>query len=74
MGKVDIFVRSLGQADLWSDVPLQDQAMGQVNFLSDLWVRLDLWSDVIPQDQASGQVDIFVRSDAKISLQVRLTF
>ena len=64
-GKVDIFVRSLGQVDLWSDVPPRMR----------LWVRLtfgqtfgqaDLWSGVLPDR------DILWLS--VLLLQVRLTF
>ena len=40
------FGQTLGQVDLWSDVP-HDEASGHV----------DLWSDV-PPDEASDQVDI----------------
>ena len=71
LGQVDIFVRSSGQADLWSDVPFrirlwfrltfgqiypQDQALGQVMFGQSLG-QADLWSDEPPQDQALGQID-----------------
>ena len=64
LGQVDIFVRSSGQADLWSDVSSRIR----------LWVRLtfgyamgqaDLWSDVLPRIR---QVEILGR------LWVRLVF
>ena len=50
MGQVDIFVRTSGQADLWSDVPIppQDQALVRLTFLSDLWVRLTFGQTYAP--------------------------
>ena len=81
LGQVDIiFVRSLCQADLWSDYPLVETSHGQMWYY---FRQADLWSDVPSQDQALGQVDIFVRSLGQADLYsdvppmrlwVRLTF
>ena len=58
-GQVDIFVRSLDQADLWSDVPLSSEASGQFwHFFFRSLGQADLQSDVPPA----------------VRLQVRLTF
>ena len=44
--EVDIFVRSSGQADVWSDVPPVETSCGLVcNYFG----QDDLWSDVPPQ-------------------------
>ena len=40
MGQVDIFVRSSGQADFWSDTPHKIRLRARLTFLSDLQVRL----------------------------------
>ena len=56
-GQVDMFVRSLGQADLWSDVPPIGETLGQVDIFVTSSGQADLWSDVTP----------------KVRLQVRLT-
>ena len=59
LDQVDIFVRSLGQTDLWSDVPPIGEVLGQVRSLG----QAELWSDVPPTiGKALSQVDIFVRS------------
>ena len=59
-GQVDMFVRSLGQADHWSDVP--NSPISEVSVEVDMFVRslgqTDLWSDVPPW----------------MRLQIRLTF
>ena len=59
-GQVDIFVISLGQADLLvRHNPLVETSHGQVWYY---FRQADLWSDVPPSGEASGQVDIFVIS------------
>ena len=53
LGQVDFFVRSLGQADLWSDGPLVVTSYSQVcSYLS----QVDLWSDIPPVVTSCGQV------------------
>ena len=48
-GQVDIFIRSLGQADLWSDIPPIGEALGQVDIFVRAFGQADLWSDVPPR-------------------------
>ena len=48
LGQVDIFVRSSGQADLWSDVPTISEVSGQVDVFVRSLGQADLWSDVSP--------------------------
>ena len=44
LGQIDIFVRSSGQADLWSDGPPQAKThCGQVCYYCS---QVDLWSDI----------------------------
>ena len=48
LGQVDIFVRFLGQADLWSDVLPVGDASCQVDIFVRSLGQTDLWSDVPP--------------------------
>ena len=67
-----IFDRSLGQADLWSDVtptPLPiSEASGEVDMFVRSLGQTDLWSYIPPISEALGQVDIFVRSSGQADL------
>ena len=49
LGQVDIFVRALDQADLWSDVPPQRHLVTKSGTLG----QTDLWSDVPPIEASS---------------------
>ena len=49
LGQVDIFVRSLGQTDLWSDVPPIGEASGQIVIFVRCLGQADLWSEVPPE-------------------------
>ena len=62
LGQVNIFVRSLGQADLWSDVPPVGEALHQVDSFVRSLSQADLWSDVPPPpiSEASGQGDLWL--------------
>ena len=64
--RVDIFVRSSGQADLWSDVP-PGAGYRSGWHLVRFWVRLT-FGQVYPLGEAFGQVDIFVRSSGQADL------
>ena len=67
-GQVDIFVRSLGHADLWSDILPWIRLWVRLIFLSDLQVRLIFGQMYPPIAEALGQVDIFVRSSGQVDL------
>ena len=47
LGQVDIFVRSSGQTDLWSDVPHRIRIEVRLTFGHTLG-QTDLWSDIPP--------------------------
>ena len=65
-GQVDIFVRSLGQADLWSDgPPMAETSCGKVCYY---FSQVDLLSDVPPT------LRLWVRLTFLSNLWVRLTF
>ena len=47
-GQADIFDRSSGQTDLWSDVAPISEASGQVDIFFRSSGQADLWSDIHP--------------------------
>ena len=60
--QVDIFVRSLGQADLWPDLPPSLRLQVRLMFLSDLWVRLTFGQMYPPSLRLQVRLTFFVRS------------
>ena len=70
LGQVVIFVRSLGQADLWSDVPPSHRGiwwprvvLHQVSLtFGQPLGQADLWSDVPPVEASSGLEWYYLRS------------
>ena len=59
--QIDIFVRSLGWADLWSDIPpWWRHLMATFGTTSG---QAELWSDIPPVETSSGQECYYLRSD-----------
>ena len=76
------FGQTLGQVDLWSDVPPRmrlwvmltfGQTLGRVDLWSDVPARMRLWVR-LTFGQTSGQVDLWSDVPPKMRLQVRLMF
>ena len=63
LGQVDIFVRSLGQADLWSDLPpSMIRLQVRLTFFVRSVCQADLWSDVPPVIKLWVRLTFFVKS------------
>ena len=80
-GQVDIFDRSLDQADLWSDGPPCMWGLGLGWHFVRLWVRLTFGQTYPLAEKSCGwvcyyfhQVDLWSDEPPMIRLQVRLTF
>ena len=83
LGQVDIFVRSLGQADLCSDIPPRIRLPVRLTFLSDVWVMLtfgQMYSQGLGLQSDWNFCQTFrsgwlvVRCTPQIRFWVRLTF
>ena len=66
--RLTFFYRSVGRADLWSDVLPISESSVQVDIFVRSSGQPDLWSAIAPISEASDKVDIFARSSGQADL------